>query len=281
MKNIAVLITCHNRKEKTLTSLKALFQNKLPESFSLYVYLVDDGSKDGTQQAIHEKYPDVNVIKGDGNLYWNGGMRVAFNAAMEKGFDYYLWLNDDTYLYPSAIETIISTSSKLNAQINNSVVVVGSTQASLSGELSYGGLRRISWWRPLTFTLVSPSNIPEICDTINGNCVLIPREIASTVGNLEESFIHSMGDIDYGLRLGKAGFCIYVSPGFVGQCQPNPIDQTFLDNHLSLTVRWKKILNVKGLPPRQRYILARRHAGLIWPFVWVWPYIKLLFARSL
>ena len=280
MKNIAILITCHNRKEKTLSCLEAIYINILPEKYFLDVYLVDDGSKDGTGQAVHERYPKVHIIKGDGNLYWNGGMRVAFNAAMEKGFDYYMWLNDDTQLYPSAIKTIISVSSKLSAQINNSVVVVGSTQESLSGGISYGGLRRMSWWRPLNFTLVSPSNIPEICDTMNGNCVLIPREIASAVGNLEESFIHSMGDIDYGLRAGKAGFCIYVSPGFVGQCKCNPIDQTFLDDRLSLTMRWKKIISVKGLPPRQRYVLVSRHAGLLWPFVWVWPYIKLLFAIS-
>ena len=278
MKNIAVLITCHNRKEKTLSCLEAIYKNILPESYLLDVYLVDDGSKDGTGQAVRERFQSVNIIEGDGNLYWNGGMRLAFSASMDKGYDFYMWLNDDTELYPSAIETMIATSSKLSAQINNSVVLVGSTQASLSGKLSYGGLRRISWWRPLNFTLVSPSNTPEICDTMNGNCVLIPHEIANAMGNLEESFTHSMGDIDYGLRVVKAGFCVYISPGFIGQCELNPIEQTFLDNHLSLTVRWKKILCVKGLPPRQRYILARRHAGLIWPFVWVWPYIKLLFS---
>lgn len=277
MKSIATIITCHNRKEKTLACLEKLFKNTLPEAYSLDVYLVDDGSTDGTEQAIHQQYPGVNIIKGDGNLYWNGGMRVAFSAAMDKGYDYYMWLNDDTQLYPSAIETMISASAQLSAQSNKPVVVVGSTQASLSGKVSYGGMRRLSYWRPLTYTLVSPSNIPELCDTMNGNCVLIPREIASAVGNLEKSFIHSMGDIDYGLRVGKAGFCVYVSPGFVGQCERNPTDQTFLDKSLSLTVRWKKIISVKGLPPRQRYVLVRRHAGWIWPFVWVWPYIKVLF----
>ena len=48
-KNIAVLITCYNRKDKTLLCLESLFkQQGLGIDFSLAVFLVDDGSTDGT-----------------------------------------------------------------------------------------------------------------------------------------------------------------------------------------------------------------------------------------
>jgi len=38
------------------------------------------------------------------------------------------------------------------------------------------------------------------CDTINGNCVLVPAQIANELGALESAYAHGMGDIDYGLR---------------------------------------------------------------------------------
>ena len=40
-------------------------------------------------------------------------MRVAFAEAMRSGFDYYLWLNDDTGLYPKALYTLLEASEKL------------------------------------------------------------------------------------------------------------------------------------------------------------------------
>jgi GT2 family glycosyltransferase len=115
---------------------------------------------------------------------------------------------------------------------------------------------------------------------MNGNCVLIPSAVANIVGNLEPAFVHAMGDIDYGLRVGQAGFPIMVLPGFIGVCAHNSIDNTFMDMRLSLGERWKKIMSLKGLPPSQWYVLTRRHAGLLWPLLFVWPYVKVLFSIS-
>jgi len=72
---IAVLITCFNRKAKTLESLRLLFAQDLPPDVSLQVYLVDDGSTDGTGEAIAQTYPQVTILSGTGSLFWNGGMK--------------------------------------------------------------------------------------------------------------------------------------------------------------------------------------------------------------
>jgi len=95
--SIGVVITCHNRKEKTIASLKKLINQDDIDTLDVKIYLVDDGSTDGTSEAIKNNFPQVNIIKGDGTLFWNGGMRGAFSKAMENGHDYYLWLNDDTF----------------------------------------------------------------------------------------------------------------------------------------------------------------------------------------
>jgi len=276
MKSIATLITCHNRKEKTLACVEALLKSTLPEGFSLDVYLVDDGSTDGTEQAINERYPQINIIKGDGNLYWNGGMRVAFNAAMDKGFDYYLWLNDDTLLYSTALESLIKTSNQLEIQEGKGVVVVGATQDESSGRISYGGVVRPSKWRLTNFKLVSTKDAPVKCETMNGNCVLISNDIAQRMGNLEPKFVHAMGDLDYGLRVGYAGFSVWVMPGFSGTCSNNPATGSFNDTRLYVAERIRKMLQPKGLPLAPWRIFTQRHTGILWPIFWLWPYAKII-----
>lgn len=273
---IATLIACHNRKEITLFCLDALFNNSLPKGYSLEVFLVDDGSTDGTDQAVRERYPHVNIIKGDGSLYWNGGMRVAFAAAMGKGFDYYLWLNDDTLLYPTALNSLIATSGELQAKYGKCVIVVGSTQDANDGQLSYGGVIRPNKWKTLFFKLVIPKDVPIECETMNGNCVLIPRAIAKVVGNLEKKFAHAMGDLDYGLRASYAGFPVWVMAGFAGTCSNNAATGSFNDASLPVSARLHKMMQPKGLPPSSWRVFTQRHAGFLWPVFWLWPYAKVM-----
>ena len=83
---IAAIITCHNRKEKTLVCLKSLFQIIQ----NIDVFLTDDGSTDGTSEAVKKIYPQVNIIQGDGNLFWSRGMYIAWKEAVKGGYDYYL-----------------------------------------------------------------------------------------------------------------------------------------------------------------------------------------------
>lgn len=273
---IATLLTCHNRRETTIFCLDSLFKCNLPQGYCTDVYLVDDGSTDGTDQAVRQFYPQVIVITGDGNLFWNGGMRVAFDAALEKDYDYYLWLNDDTLLYQPAILTLIDTSEKLTASIRNSVIVVGSTQDIKTKILTYGGVVRPTRWKPTSFELVTSVDVPVECETMNGNCVLIPRQIAKAIGGMEPAFAHAMGDTDYGLRARIAGFAVWVMPGFAGTCARNPPSGTFNDTSLPMSVRWKKIRHPKGLPLASWGVYTRRHAGYFWPIFWLWPYLKVV-----
>jgi GT2 family glycosyltransferase len=86
---IAVLMTCHNRREKTLGCLRALFVNDLPHDTSLHVILVDGGSTDNTAEFVRTEFPQVDILLGDGNLFWNRGMQRAFARAMVARFDGY------------------------------------------------------------------------------------------------------------------------------------------------------------------------------------------------
>jgi GT2 family glycosyltransferase len=275
--SIAALLTCHNRKQKTLTCLEALFDQKLSAEVDLHIYLVDDGSTDGTAEAVRQAYPQVRILQGSGNLFWNGGMRQAFAEAIKDDRDYYLWLNDDTLLYPEALDNFLTTSRRLSEQGDIRAIVVGSTQDSETGKLTYGGRVRSSWWHPLKFRLVEPGTTPKPCETMNGNCVLIPRAVVQVVGNLEPAFTHTAGDIDYGLRARKQGCSLWVAPGYVGTCQQNPLGEHWWeDPNLTLSERLKKMSQPKGLPLAEWKVVAQRHAGVFWPIYWLLPSVRLL-----
>ena len=62
---LAVLITCHNRKDTTLSCLGRLFSIRK----DIDVYCVDDSSADGTAEAIRDGFPQVNLISGDGIFF--------------------------------------------------------------------------------------------------------------------------------------------------------------------------------------------------------------------
>lgn len=273
---VAVIMTSFNRREKTLACLTALQNGFGLEDVDLHGVLVDDGSRDGTGEAIARTFPWMHIISADGSLFWCRGMHKAFSVALDGDFDYFLWLNDDTILYSDALARLLECEKTVRQNGTPGSIIVGSTVDETSGKLTYGGERRASVLRPLTMVKVIPGEHAQPCDTMNGNIVLIPAATARMVGNLDPGFEHAMGDTDYALRAGRLGVAIWVAPGVHGSCGHNPVTGTFSDRSLSLSKRWRLMLDRKGLPWRSWLILTRRHAGHLWSLYFVWPYAKLV-----
>lgn len=276
MKTLVALMTCHNRREKTLASIASYFQCEVPDDIMRQLVLVDDGSADGTSEAVHATFPQVVIERGDGSLFWNRGMLRAWQRALLLSPDYVLWLNDDTRLYPQALVRLLETDAWSRDRWGQPGIVVGSTNND-TGELSYGGSVPGSRINPLNMQKVMPGDTPKPAVTMNGNCVLVPREVSDRIGLLDEVFHHGMGDNDYGFRAHKTGIPIWVMPGYAGHCNSDyKVSGSFNDPAVPLMTRWKKIVSPKGVPVGPWQAICRRHGGAIWPLLWVWPYGKLI-----
>lgn len=269
-KQIAVLMTCHNRRETTLSCLAALYRQE--NSFD--VYLVDDGSSDGTAEAVNREYPQVRILQGDGNLFWVGGMRMAFAEAMENVHDYYLWLNDDTILEPLAISKLLEIHHELASQDKADSIVVGSTKDSVTGKPTYGGAVKSKRWYSNKFEFLEPKQKLQECDTMYGNCVLIPHSVATKVGNIDSAFIHSLGDLDYGLRARQLDCSIWVAPEYIGACSQNSVSGSWVDPNLSVIQRLQKAFDIKNFPRSPWTTFTKRHSGFFWFVYWLLPYIR-------
>lgn len=273
---VIAVLTCFNRRPLTLACLEALSASAKAAAVDLEVVLVDDASTDGTAAAVRERFPWVEVIEGAGNLYWNRGMHQGFARALKRRTDHYLWLNDDTHLVPDALSMLLEQSDALRRRVGAPVVVVGATVGRDNGRLSYGGRVAHNRWRPFNYRLVWSEHEPVPCQAIEGNCVLIPAEVAQRVGNLDPIFEHAMGDTDYGLRALAAGYKLFVAKGIVGHCSVNPAGGTYFDTSLPLATRWRLIRSRKGLPVRSWLHFSRRHGGRLWPLHFAWPYARVL-----
>jgi GT2 family glycosyltransferase len=252
MKQIAVLITCHNRRDKTLKCLKALYdQNELGIDFSVNVFLVDDGSTDGTAEAIMSQFPKVAIIQGDGNLYWNRGMHLAWKTAADtKDFDYYLWLNDDTFLNKKAVSILLQ-------QSFSKAIVCGTTKSIQDDKATYGGYKK----NP--YRLLIPNGEFQECDYCNGNFVLIPRDVFQIVGNLDPIFQHALGDFDYGFRARKLGILIYTAPFFIGTCENNTETPKWRSLSISPIARVRSLYSASsGCHPFEFYVIDSRQNGI-------------------
>lgn len=275
---LAVVMTCHNRRAKTLACLAALRDAALDARLAYALYLSDDGSTDGTAEAVCEQEPGATVLRGDGTMFWNRGMHAAFACAMQRGHHAYLWLNDDTLLERSALRTLLAT---LERTSGADAIVVGAVRDPASGRLSYGGSRRVApRWRPFLARTVEPDGRPAEVDVINGNVVLIPHTVAAGFGNLDPRFEHAMGDTDYALRARRAGITILQTGSFVGDCSRNTTRGTLRDRTAPLRRRLADAVSRKGLPPRSWMTLCRRHGGPLWPLHFAWGYTKVILGRS-
>jgi GT2 family glycosyltransferase len=268
--DIAILLTCHNRREKTSSCLQSLRnQTDLGAEIQLKVFLVDDGCTDGTAQAALAIWPETTVIPGSGNLYWCGGMRRAWHTAALSSPDYYLLLNDDTVLFPNGISGLL----KLCPTPESRIIAVGATSDPMTGQWTYGGLECDTPFN-------SNSASPRRCKSMNANCALVPRAVFAEIGMFHRAYTHAMGDMDYGFTATNNGVVILETPYFVGQCRCNtPIVQTWRDNTLPRMVRLRMLISPKGLPPKEWMIYCRRNWGRKWLQYWLSPYCKILLGR--
>ena len=224
--SIAVLIACHNRVATTLECLKRL----MPQLGSAdKVFLVDDGSTDGTGAKVRSEFPMIRVIDADGSLYWAKGMCKAWESAVyeRSDWDAYLWLNDDTMLSGNAIVTMLSAN-------DGKSLVVGELQDA-DGKAVYG--LNVNGW-------------------VNGNCVLVPRAIYERIGMICGGYSHAWADSDYACQVKRAGFAI-VGAGVVGTTEWHPLRPSLAGK--SLVERWRLLFDPKGWNLHDLWLYRRRN----------------------
>ena len=284
MLRIAILMTVHNRKEKTLRCLDSIVSTLPSEGFVLKVFLTDDGSTDGTADAVlAQAFPfETEIITGDGNLFWNGGMISSWKAALaEGGWDGYLWLNDDTVVLPEFWEDIVAADAYALSTFGKRGIYVGSTKDLDTGAFTYGGF---VYTNKLTLKdkMLPPDGTFQECEAGHGNITYVAAEVVERQGIFCDKYLHGGTDHDYTYLAHKAGFPVLVLPHYAGGCRnDHPKDggrRAFFE--LSLKERFAAMKSPRGLNMHNALLFSRRCFPWRYPLILLTGYFKAIFPRT-
>lgn len=197
------------------------------------VILVDDGSSDGTADLCRERFPEVKIISGDGNLWWSGAINLGVAEAMRSGADLILWLNNDNLVESRTISTLVDTyrGSPLRS------VICAENRSTATGELEWKGEPPFwhsdasSWQDELVNGPGRPLRHPP-----GGRGVLIPSICFREVGLIDQRrFPHYWADHDFHYRAMSRGYQYLLARGATVWNRPNP---PRFGNQVPFTMEW-------------------------------------------
>lgn len=271
---ITAVLTCHNRKEKTLNCVSKLLLSaeRIKDKLDFHIVVCDDNSYDGTREALMSQYPSIIVVQGNGELFWARGMATAMKAAEKIRTDFFLMVNDDVDFDLDVLSVMLNDFERANDSL---CAIVGSTHDS-NGNHSYGGIH----WNGKAIGEISEHIVPngelQLCEQTNWNCFMIPVGLYNLIGKIDDFYEHSAADYDYSNRITKAGYKIYVASKYIGCCNRNSKQNTWMDTSLSFKQRWQLLHKKTGIPFRSNWHYCRKYYGVFAGYAFMKPYIGLL-----
>ncbi|WP_121971343.1 glycosyltransferase family 2 protein [Leptolyngbya sp. BC1307] len=194
-KSAFIIIPVYNRKEITLTCIKHL--DECDDLSCFQIVVVDDGSTDGTREALADLYPQVKVLPGDGNLWWTGAMARGMEYACKQGAEFVIWLNDDCLPKEGTLKGLVEF-----MRIHPSTLVAPSCITLSEGEVTRHhngccGRQGLA------------AEVGEVVDVegLAGWCVGMPIAVIEAIGLPDaKKFPHYSGDDMYTYKASQNGF---------------------------------------------------------------------------
>ena len=197
MNKNAVITPVHNRRETTLACLRHLRATGDLERFGVIV--VDDGSTDGTSEAVRAEFPRVEILCGDGSLWWTGAVALGMQHAFEAGAEAVCWLNDDCLPVSGTLRMLFDHALVPPGQIVAPACFDAKTKAAVPNAF----LRRVR--------VNARPGEKQPADGLSGFCVVLPRAVWMRIGRPDAvHFPHYYGDNAYTLLAARAGFPVLV-----------------------------------------------------------------------
>jgi GT2 family glycosyltransferase len=213
--DISIIIVNLNTKRLLIECLASIYETV--RNLSVEIWLVDNGSTDGSVETVKQHYPGVNVIQNIKNL----GFAAANNKAFEKMKGRYgLLLNTDTILKKGAVETLFDFMEKnpdAGMACGQLLNPDGSKQNSIA---NFPGLPSLLLNETLLRILLPgryPSKRKEYKNPIEvesciGACLIVRKKVMGHVGFLDENYFFFFEETDWAKRIKQSGWKIYFVP---------------------------------------------------------------------
>ncbi len=249
---VAVIILTLNQRDKTMQCLSSL--HAAEDDLAIRVLVWDNGSTDGTAEAVREAFPDVLVHCHPSNLGVASGRNAAAREAMQSlDPSHLLFLDNDIVVEPGFVTALLRSFEKDDR--------VGQAQAKLRfmhdrERLNDGGGCRINFLigrtMPVGFGEIDRGQHDTCKECVScGGAMMVRADVFSELGGFDAKFDpFGPEDIDFSLRLAKAGYIALYVPEAVGY---HEVSHTFGEGYSEEYARHKS---------RHWFALMRRHASL-------------------
>lgn len=248
---IAVVILTVDQRETTLRCLESLGR---PQGVDFDVLVWDNGSADGTAEAVREAFPDVAVHRHPENLGVASGRNAAAARAAEL-FDpaYLLFLDNDMVVEAGFVGA-------LHAPFEEDPTV-GQTQAKLRFAdrpevLNDGGGCHIRFWlgttEPYGKDEVDRGQRDRVKECVCcGGAMMVRADLFRELGGFDSGFDpFGPEDLDFSLRLQAAGHrALYVPRAVAYHALSHTFGAGYTEGYARLKVRhWFRFMRRQASP---------------------------------
>ena len=211
---ISIIIPVYNRLEVTIDGLQKLTASlkehnlSIKSHFNYEIIVVDDGSTDGTSKWIIENYPSINILKGDGNLWWSGAINLGVKYSIETlDSEHVILWNNDIFPQNNFFKQV-----EIEILKNNNNIILGSLILDSKNDSIWanGGLFNSFTGRRSVLKKLSNKRYSYV-DWLPGMGTVISKEIILKIGFWDQKNLPQYhGDIDFCLRAKNKGIDIIV-----------------------------------------------------------------------
>lgn len=279
---VVALILNNNRLKDTLECLDSLKKNTY---VNYSVFELDIDPEEGSVDAIRNIHPDVEITQLIKNLGYAGNNNIGIRAALEKGADWILLLNEDTILHSDCLTQLVEA-----GESDSRIGIVGPMvyHHNEPGVIQSAGGKLGPHWESLHLAQnereTGQFTAPHEVDWISGCAIMVRRALIEQVGELDERYFLYWEETEWCIRATRKGWHVVHVPqakiwhkGVQSDSRPKPYVTyyttrnrllTMSKHHASWFIRlsvWGELLRTLAswtLKPKWR--MMKNHRNALW-----------------
>jgi GT2 family glycosyltransferase len=274
------VLVAWNNKAYLEPCLRSLFDAGMRHTFDVVV--VDNGSTDGSQAMLRERFPSVRLVQNEGNV----GLARACNQGIDcTAGPYVLLLNNDTIVNGPSLDVLIDFLDRTPDAAAAGGTLLNEDGSFQSAYSNFSTLReefliatRLGEALWAGYPSHRPSDTVKSVGWLSSACLLLRRSAIAGVGPLDEEYFIYGDEADLQYRLVRAGWKVYYVPGsttihFGGRS----MDRW---RRRKMVYRGKMLFYRKNYGPPREYLLRAMLGVLtagklgLWAMAWLAPSMR-------